>query len=179
MADDVDSHIEFWQFPIAATVDDLMAAISRQLLPGVAGPAGWRVYLDIDDLARCRVLGLIYTRDDLGQEDTFCRYAKGSERLANLARGRNSLEVDAVYLTGGAVCPLALHEVTASESVTDSRPMVLGTKAHEYFLTDFRAERKLRLEAKAVAATRRAWIRDHVIHRPSATGEVFVAENLH
>lgn len=128
MADDVDSHIEFWQFPITATVDDLMVAISRQLLPGIAGPAGWCVYLDIHDLARRRVLGLIYTRDDLGQEDTFCRYATGSERLANLAHGRSSLEVDAVYLTGDAARPLPLREVTASDSVTGSRPKVLGRK---------------------------------------------------
>ncbi len=30
-----------------------------------------------------------------------------------------------------------------------------------------------------MVATRRAWIRDHLIHTPPANGEVFVAENLH
>lgn len=52
MGDDVDSHREFWVYPASATIDDLLVEISSHYVPGIAGPAGWCVYLDNDDRSR-------------------------------------------------------------------------------------------------------------------------------
>ncbi len=121
MGDDVESHREFWDLPAVATVDDLLVAISKSVLPSVGGPAGWCIYSDIRDLSRRRVLGLIYTRDDLKQERRICRCASGGETLGRLAL-ESELAVDAVYLSGDAAQPLTITEVIAGRSFTGAQP---------------------------------------------------------
>ncbi|WP_116375248.1 hypothetical protein [Mycobacterium sp. MFM001] len=180
MADDVDSHLQFWDFPATATVDDLLVAISRQLLPSVAGPAGWCIYRDLRDLSRRRVLGLIYTRDDLKEEDRICRYVGGGETLARLARN-SELVIDAVYLSGGAARAVTLSEMMANKSFTGAQPILLGSSAREYALIDWRVANEDRRLAAAVRDTRHAWVREHLLFaaRPPADVDFFIAENFH
>jgi hypothetical protein len=180
MGDDVDSHMEFWEFSTTATVDDLLVAISKRLLPSVAGPAGWCIYRDIRDLSRRRVLGLIYTRDDLKEEDRICRYARGGETLGSLSLN-SELAIDAAYLSGDAARAVSLSEVMAGGSFTGAEPTVVGLQAREHALVDWRMVNENRRLARAVRDTRRMWVRDHLLFSPTPpTGvESFIAENFH
>ncbi|MFC5336426.1 hypothetical protein [Mycobacterium branderi] len=110
MGDDVESHRVFWIFPESATVDDLLVEISTRYVPGIAGPAGWIVHVNTDDYVRRLDLGLIYTRDDLRQEDHICRLVSGRTTLGDLARRAKvpDLDVYARYLTWDMGRPLAL-----------------------------------------------------------------------
>jgi hypothetical protein len=178
--DDVDSHREFWVFPASATVDDLLVEISTHYLPGVAGPAGWQVYSDIDDEARRRVLGLIYTRDDLKLEDLICRLAQGNTTLGSLAR-LGELDVHAGYLTRDEARPVTLGEVTAGPTFTGSRPTKLESEAARDANTDWVLMRELDRQAAAVAAARRDWIRANIVPAavPPPGADVFIARNFH
>ncbi len=122
MGDDVDSHVQSWEMPSVATLDDLLIAVSEWLLPTVAGPAGWCLYRDMAKPSRRLLLGLIYTRDDLGIDDLFCRCVAGDQRLSELAHEDGSLELFAKYVTRDQARPVTLNEVRAGASCTGSVP---------------------------------------------------------
>jgi hypothetical protein len=123
MADDVNSHHRFWGMHPTSTIDDLLIAISEQLLPSVIGPAGWRVYRDFDDPARRLVVGLIYTRDDLQIADLICRCTEGGQQLRELARPDGSLHVYAHYMTRDQARPVTMPEVQAGPGCTGAKPV--------------------------------------------------------
>jgi hypothetical protein len=181
MGDDVDSHREFWIFPVEATVDDLLVAISGGYLPGVAGPAGWSVDVNGDDLLRRRNLGLIYTRDDLRQEDHICRLTRAATTLGELARWAKSAELDvyAHYLSGGHM--RTLSEVTASSAYTGQHPTKLESEAAAEAKRDWILQRELDRHAAGVAIARRDWIRNNVVWAapPPLGSEAFIARNFH
>lgn len=183
MGDDVESHREFWVFPAEATVDDLLVGISAHYVPGVAGPAGWCVDVNTDDLDRRLDIGLIYTRDDLKQEDHICRLIPGTTTLASLAQRANAPELDvyAGYKTWDMGRPLALSEVTASDSYTGRQPTKLESEAAAEAKRDWVVIRELRRRAAAVAAARRDWIRNNIVWAapPPPGSEVFIARNFH
>jgi len=56
MGDDVESHVQFWEMPASATVDDLLVTMARTFLVPMAS---WSVYRDIHDDSRRTLLGLI------------------------------------------------------------------------------------------------------------------------
>ncbi|RAV07445.1 hypothetical protein DQP55_21640 [Mycolicibacterium sp. GF69] len=180
MGDDVDSHVEFWVYPRSATVDDLLVEISSRYLPGVAGPAGWCLYIDSDDSHARRVLGLIYTRDDLGIDDHMCRLIRGRRTLGELAR-HSELEVYASYLTGDSSRAFTLGEVTQTAHFTGCRPTRLESEAEAQAKRAWWVVKELDREAAAVRAARRNWIRDNVILSSVwPTGaDVFLARNFH
>lgn len=182
MGDDVESHRVFWVFPGSATVDDLLVEITHYI-PGVAGPAGWVVDVNTDDRLRRRNLGLIYTRDDLRQEDQICRLTTGQTTLGDLARrtGVADLDVYAGYLTSGMGRPLALSEVTAGPTYTGVQPTKLQSEAAAQANTDWVLVNELDRRAAAVAAARRDWIRTNVVSRstPPPGTDVFIARNFH
>lgn len=179
MGDDVDSHVEFWVFPASATVDDLLVEISYYL-PSVNGPAGWCIYVDIDDRCSRRALGLIYTRDDLRQEDHICRLVGGRSTLGELARF-SEMDMYASYLTFDEARPVSLTEATASPSFTGCRPTKLESEAEAQAKRAWWLVKQLDREASATTNARREWIRNNVISAdawPSGT-DVFVARNFH
>lgn len=180
MGDDVDSHVEFWVFPRSATVDDLLVEISSRYLPGVAGPAGWCLYIDSDDSRARRVLGLIYTRDDLGIDDQICRLIGGRRTLGELAR-QSELEVYASSLTGDSARAFTLGEVTESAHFTGCRPTRLESEAEAAAKRAWWVVKELDREAAAVQAARREWIRDNVISSSvwPAGADEFLARNFH
>jgi hypothetical protein len=180
MGDDVESHVEFWVFPASATFDDLLIEISSRYLPSVGGPAGWRLYSNIDDPCVRRVLGLIYTRDDLKQEDRICRLIAGRRTLGELAKF-SELDVYASYLTFDEARPVTVGEVKASASFTGCRPTKLESRAsaqakHAWWLIN-----ELDREASATSTVRREWIRDTLLTAASWPdgAEVFIARNFH
>ncbi|MEZ0354357.1 hypothetical protein [Mycobacterium sp. pR1184] len=183
MGDDVESHREFWIFPDEATVDDLLVEISAHYIPGVAGPAGWSVSVNTDELNRRSDIGLIYTRDDLRQEDQICRLVPGTTTLGDLVRRANSVELDvrARYMTWDMGRPLALSEVTASSTYTGSQPVKLESEAAAEAKRDWVLLRELDRRAAAVAGARRDWIRDNIVWAapPPPGSEVFVARSFH
>lgn len=124
MGDDVDSHREFWVYPASATIDDLLVEISSHFLPGVAGPAGWYVYVGTRHERQHWEIGLIYTRDDLRQRDHICRLSPGERTLGDLARwtGSSELDVYASYLTFDQARPLSLDEVEEVPRSPDAGP---------------------------------------------------------
>ncbi|OBH29195.1 hypothetical protein A5692_01840 [Mycobacterium sp. E342] len=182
MGDDVESHRVFWIFPGSATVDDLLVEISHYL-PGVAGPVGWFVDVNTDDQLRRRDLGLIYTRDDLGQEDHICRLTAGKTTLADLARWSNlpDLDVYAKYLTWDMGRPLTLSEVTGGATYTGAQPTKLQSEAAAQADTDWVLVHELDRRAAAIASARRDWIRTNIVSGspPPPGTEVFIARNFH
>lgn len=180
MADDVASHREIWDFAASATIDDLLLAISRQLLPGVWGPAGWSIYREPDDPSRRMILGTIYSRDDLRQDRLIGRMeSRGHNRLADLALA-GELAVQATYLTGNAARLRATSEVSAGPSCTGVQPTVLQSQAREDALVDWRLADENKRRAAEVRGTRRAWIREQlpsIAVLPSA--QLFTANNFH
>ncbi|GAB1811619.1 hypothetical protein [Mycobacterium sp. MUNTM1] len=179
MGDDVDSHREFWVFPESATVDDLLVEISSHFLPGVAGPAGWRVYLGTRR-DRQREIGLVYTRDDLRQQDQICRLSAGNTTLGELSRwsGLPELDVYAAYLTFDQARPLTLDEVTGGPSFTGSRPTKLESEAAADAKRDWVMMRELDRRAAAVAGARRDWVRANLLAAPPPWIDVFIARNF-
>ncbi|OBI24176.1 hypothetical protein A5709_07100 [Mycobacterium sp. E1386] len=182
MGDDVESHRVFWVFPDSATVDDLLVAVSRYV-PGVAGPAGWMVDVNTGDRVRRRDLGIIYTRDDLRQEDQICRLTAGNTTLGDLARWAKvpDLDVYARYLTWDMGRPLALSEVTAAATYTGAQPTKLQSEAEAQANTDWVLTRELDRRAAEVAAMRRDWIRANIIagSTPPPGTDIFIARNFH
>lgn len=180
MGDDVESHREFWVFPESATVDDLLVEISSHFLPGIAGPAGWRVYLGTRRDER-QEIGLIYTRDDLGQQDQICRLSAGKTTLGELARrtGLPELDVYASYLTFDRARPLALDEITGGPAFTGCRPDKLESEAAADAKRDWVMLRELDRRAAAVAGTRRDWVRRTLLAAPPPWIDVFIARNFH
>jgi hypothetical protein len=180
MGDDVRSHREVWEFPASATLDDLLLAISQQLLPSVSGPAGWCIYRVGDEPSRRTALGMIYSRDDLRQERRIGQVAsRGRNRVEDFAHdGR--LFVQATYLTGNAGLLRTVSEVSAGASSTGAQPTVLESQARDDALIDWRlADQNKRLATEA-RGTRRAWVREHlrtIAELPSA--QAFVANNFH
>lgn len=180
MGDDTESHREFWVFPASATIDDLLVEISSHYVPGVAGPAGWRVHLGIRRDEQQQI-GLIYTRDDLKQQDLICRLYPGERTLGELARwtGLPELEVYASYLTYDQARPMALDEVTGGSTCTGSRPVKLESEAAADANRDWVMMRELDRLAKAVASARRDWVRTNLLSVPPPWIDVFVARNFH
>lgn len=180
MGDDVDSHREFWVYPASATVDDLLVELSSHFLPGIAGPAGWRVYLGTRRDEQ-QEIGLIYTRDDLGQQDQICRLSPGSTTLGELARrsGLPELDVYASYLTFDRARPLALDEVTGGATFTGCRPAKLESEAATDAKRDWVMMRELDRRASAVADARRDWVRANLLMAPPPWIEIFIARNFH
>ncbi|MGD1239299.1 hypothetical protein [Mycobacterium seoulense] len=182
MGDDVESHRVFWVFPASATVDDLLVEISHYV-PGVAGPAGWIADVNTDDQMRRRDLGLIYTRDDLRQEDLVCRLVPGRTTLGDLVRWAKipDLDVYVRYLTWDMGRPLTLSEVTAGPTYTGVQPTKLQSEAEAEAETDWVLVRELDRRAAAVAAARRDWIRTNVVSgaTPPPGTDVFIARNFH
>ncbi|MCV7280122.1 hypothetical protein H7J88_10730 [Mycolicibacterium flavescens] len=179
MGDDVDSHLEFWSFPATATVDDLLVEVSTHYLPGVAGPAGWRLYMHMDDPGARQVLGLIYTRDDLRVDDQICRLVEGHQTLGELARF-SELEVYASYLVRDQARPISLSEAKAGASFTGCRPTRLESEAQAQAEHAWSMIRELDREAAGVQAARRDWIRTNIVagaEFPSGA-DVFVARNF-
>ncbi|SPM33829.1 hypothetical protein MRAB57_1633 [Mycobacterium rhizamassiliense] len=184
MGDDVESHREFWVFPAEATVDDLLVAISAGFLPGVAGPAGWSVDVNTKDQDRRWDLGLIYTRDDLRQEDQICRLHPGTRTLGDLARWAESpeeLDVRASYLSGDMGRRLSLGEVKGGSGYTGSQPVKLESEAATDAKVDWVLTRELDRRAADVTTARRDWIRHHIVWAapPPSGSEVFIARNFH
>lgn len=180
MGDDVDSHREFWVFPASATIDDLLVEISSHYVPGVAGPAGWRVHLGIRRDEQQQI-GLIYTRDDLKQQDQICRLYPGERTLGELARwtGLPELEVYASYLTYDQARPMALNEVTGGPTCTGNRPVKLESEAAADANRDWVMMRELDRLANAVSDARRDWIRANLLAAPPPWIDVFIARNFH
>jgi hypothetical protein len=183
MGDDVESHRVFWIFPASATVDDLLVEISTHYLPGVAGPAGWCVDVNTDDHIRRLELGVIYTRDDLRQEDHICRLVTGTTTLGDLARRAKlpDLDVYARYLTWDMGRPLTLSEVTAGPTYTGAQPNKLESEAAAQANTDWVLINELDRRAASVTAARRDWIRTNVVSvatSPPGT-DIFIARNFH
>lgn len=180
MGDDVDSHREFWVFPASATIDDLLVEISSRFVPGVAGPAGWRIRLGTSRDER-QEIGLIYTRDDAGQQDQVCRLSPGKTTLGELARRSGSPELDvyASYLTFDQARPWALDEVTGGPTFTGSRPAKLESEAAADAKRDWVMMRELDRRAAAVADARRHWVRANLLAAPPPWIDVFIARNFH
>lgn len=180
MGDDVDSHREFWVFPASATIDDLLVEISSRFVPGVAGPAGWRIRLGTRRDER-QEIGLIYTRDDAGQQDQVCRLSPGKTTLGELARrsGLPELDVYASYLTFDQARPWALDEVTGGPTFTGSRPAKLESEAAADAKRDWVMMRELDRCASAVADARRHWVRANLLAAPPPWIDVFIARNFH
>jgi len=183
MGDDVESHRVFWIFPASATVDDLLVEISTHYLPGVAGPAGWCVDVNTDDHIRRLELGVIYTRDDLRQEDHICRLVTGTTTLGDLARRAKlpDLDVYARYLTWDMGRPLTLSEVTAGPTYTGAQPNKLESEAAAQANTDWVLINELDRRAASVTAARRDWIRTNVVSvaTPPPGTDIFIARNFH
>ncbi|MEE3065448.1 MAG: hypothetical protein VYA67_16100 [Actinomycetota bacterium] len=183
MGDDVESHREFWIFPAEATIDDLLVEISARYVPGVAGPAGWRVDVNTDELNRRLDVGLIYTRDDLREEDRICRLVPGTTTLGDLVRRAHSVELDvrARYMTWDMGRPLALSEVTAGSTYTGCQPAKLESEAAADAKRDWVLLRELDRRAAAITAARRSWIRNNIVWAapPPPGSEVFVARSFH
>lgn len=183
MGDDTESHREFWVFPASATVDDLLVEISACYLPGIAGSAGWCVDVNTDDVIRRRDLGLIYSRDDLEQQDSICRLVSGSTTLSDLARWARipDLDVYARYMTFDMARPLSLGEVIEGPSYTGARPTKLESEAAADARTDWVLMRELDRRAAAVTAARRSWIRANIVSSstPPPGADMFIARNFH
>ncbi|MEM6108222.1 hypothetical protein AAHS21_18585 [Mycobacterium sp. 050272] len=183
MGDDVESHREFWIFSDDATVDDLLVEISAHYIPGVAGPAGWRVDVNTDELNRRSDIGLIYTRDDLRLEDQICRMLPGKTTLGDLLRRANSVELDvyAGYMTWDMGRPLAFSEITAGTTYAGSQPVKLESEAAADAKRDWVLLRELDRRAAAVTAARRDWIRNNIVWAapPPPGSEVLVARSFH
>lgn len=181
MGDDVDSHREFWVFPASATVDDLLVEISAHFLPGVAGPAGWYVYLGTRRDTQHTKIGLIYTRDDLKQQDHICRLSPGKTTLGELTRWTGSPELDvyASYLTFDQARPLALDEVTGGPTFTGCRPAKLESEAAADANRDWVLLRDLDRRATAVADARRDWVRANLLAALPPWIDVFIARNFY
>ena len=193
MGDDVDSHREFWRFPADATIDDLLVGITNSYVPGIAGLACWVVDVNTDDQphsslhpqvsARRRDIGVIYTRDYLGQEAQIGRLAEGRRTLADLARmaGVPDLDVNVRYRSGDMARLLSVSEVMASASFTGRQLVKLGSEAAESARTDWVRERELQRHAGRVALSRRSWIRANLLSGTAAPpgSELFIARNLH
>jgi hypothetical protein len=122
MGDDVESHAQSWKMSAAATLDDLLVAVSTWLLPTVAGPAGWCLYREMTDPARRLVLGLIYTRDDLGIDDLVCRCMPGHQRVGDLAHAEGSLDIYAQYFTRDQAHPVTVSEIRSGAAFTGMVP---------------------------------------------------------
>jgi hypothetical protein len=129
--DDVESHRVLWNFPGSATVDDLLVGISGHYLPTIAGPAGWVVGVRSAGQIRRLDLGIIYTRDDLEQQDQVCRLVPGTTTLGDLVRQSDAHRVDvyARYLTRDMVRPSALIEVTSGPAYSGVQPIELESEA--------------------------------------------------
>jgi hypothetical protein len=183
MGDDVESHREFWVFPDEATIDDLLVEISAHYIPGVAGPVGWSVDVNTDELNRRLDIGLIYTRDHLNEEDRICRLVSGTTTLVELAQRANSpqLDVYAWYKTWDMGRPLTFSEVTAASSYTGSQPTKLESEAAAEAKRDWVLLRELDRRAAAVTGGRRDWIRQNIVWAapPPPGSEVFIARNFH
>ena len=183
MGDDVDSHRVFWIFSTSATIDDLLVEISSQYLPGVAGPVGWCVDVNTDDQIRRLDIGVIYTRDDLRQEDHICRLVTGTTTLGDLARRAKvpDLDVYARYMTWDMGRPLALSEVTAGPTYTGAAPTKLESEAAAQAKTDWVLVNELDRRAAALTTERRDWIRTNVVSAatPPPGSEFFIARNFH
>lgn len=181
MGDDVDSHREFWVFPASATIDDLLVEISSHYVPGIAGPAGWRVGLGTRGDSHHREMGLIYTRGDLEQQDHICRLLPGKTTLGELTRwtGLPELDVYVSYLTFDQARPLALDEVTSCATFTGSRPVKLESEAAADANRDWVMMRELDRRATAVAGARRDWVRATLLTAPPPWIDVFIARNFH
>lgn len=183
MGDDVESHRVFWIFSSSATVDDLLIEISNHYLPGVAGPAGWCVDVNTDDQVRRRQIGVIYTRNDLKQEDQICRLTTGKTTLGELARLANvpDLDVYARYLRRDMGRPVALSEVTGGPTYTGAPPTQLKSEAAEEAETDWVLVNELDRRARAVTDARRDWVRTNILSlaAPPPGADVFIARNFH
>ncbi|OBB92096.1 hypothetical protein [Mycobacterium sp. 852002-40037_SCH5390672] len=181
MGDDVDSHREFWVFPASATIDDLLVEISSHYVPGIAGPAGWRVYLGTRREGQHGDIGLIYTRDDLKQQDNICRLLPGEKTLGELARwtGSRDLDVYASYLTFDQGRPLSLDEVMSGPTFTGCRPVKLESEAAADAKRDWVMMRELDRHAAAVANARRDWVRTNLLAALPPWIDIFIARNFH
>ncbi len=177
MGDDTESHVQFWAMPAAATLDDLLVSLAESFLP----PMGtWQVHLEPDDPTRRRTVGLVWPRPPDRGETYLCRTASWPDALGKFARS-SELSVRAGYLTDGAAQPAPVRAVVARPSYTGARPTVLGTQARADALIDHRENAAIRARAQGVAGVRRAWIRDHLLSRPTppAGAEAFVAQHFH
>ncbi|MEE3750653.1 hypothetical protein [Mycobacterium intracellulare] len=181
MGDDVDSHREFWVYPASATIDDLLIEISTHYVPGIAGPAGWCVFLDNDDRSRHREIGLIYSRDDLGQRDHICRLLPGKTTVSDLAKrvGCPELGVYASYLTFDEARPWSLDEVEGCSTFTGCRPTKLESEAAADANRDWVLMRELDRLARSVAGARRDWVRANLLAAPPPWIDIFIARNFH
>lgn len=181
MGDDVDSHREFWVYPASATIDDLLVEISSHYVPGIAGPAGWCVYLDNDDRSRHREIGLIYSRDDLRQRDHICRLLPGKTTMSDLTKrvGSPELGVYVSYLTFDEARPLSLDEVEGSSTFTGCRPTKLDSEAAADAKRDWVLMRELDRLARSVAGARRDWVRANLLAAPPPWIDIFIARNFH
>lgn len=181
MGDDVDSHREFWIYPASATIDDLLVEISSHFLPGVAGPAGWYVYVGTRHERQHWEIGLIYTRDDLRQQDNICRLTPGERTLGDLARWSGSPELDvyASYLTFNQARPLSLDEVEGGPTFTGCRPTKLESEASADAKRDWVLIRELDRLAGTVAGVRRDWVRANLLAAPPPWIDIFIARNFH
>lgn len=181
MGDDVDSHREFWVYLASATIDDLLVEISSHYVPGISGPAGWCVYLDNDDQSRHREIGLVYSRDDLGQRDHICRLLPGKTTMGDLAQrvGSAELGIYASYLTFDEARPLSLDEVEGGPTFTGCRPTKLESEAAADANRDWVLVRELDRLARTVAGARRDWVRANLLAAPPPWIDIFIARNFH
>lgn len=166
MGDDVDSHLQVWEFPATATTDDLLAAlVSRFLLP----MGGWTVYADIDDEKWRRVIAVVYPAQGL-----ICHSAEGWQPLTKLSRKR-PVSIYAVYHGGSG--PATLAELR----VTGSSPTLVRSEAYEYSLINWHLAEDNRRQAEAARSERWSWIRAHLLNSatPRLESQWFIANNFH
>lgn len=175
MGDDVESHVQFWEMPAEARVDDLLVAIAESF---VLPLGSWCVWLNLRDDSRRRVLGFIWPDGHRGEATRVSQYGS-SDTLGSLAHD-GELIVDAVYLSQDRARPTSVTAVMARDTFTGARPVVLGSQARADRLFDWRRAADDRSRADAVRDTRWAWVREHLLTRASPPGaESFIAENFH
>ncbi|MGV0741041.1 hypothetical protein [Mycolicibacterium sp. XJ870] len=179
MGDDVDSHREVWELPGATSIDELLAIMAKQYLPGVGGFAGWRVYQDLGDGGPGWTLGLIYTRDHLQQERYLCLAGEYPRTVADLARRAPLLVVKAAYLTFPAARPVTLSEVAARPSWTGAEPIRLASEADDDANQDWQLLRRLDALGRKGQGPRRTWVREYLRSEGGlADAELFAARNM-
>jgi hypothetical protein len=124
--DDTDSHREIWDFPLDASLDDLLVNLCSQYLASVAGDIMWVVYLGGGGiLGPQRVLAVIYV-DYPSRLVRFTRVWSGDQglkRLRDLYGLRLELPIFVAYPPGSTRLRLAtLDEIKQSPYYTGASP---------------------------------------------------------
>ena len=159
MGDDVESHRQLWELDGKTSVAELLSLLATNLLPGVGGFAGWRIYQDVGQRAPGWTLGLVYIRDHLSQERYVCLAGDYPRTVADLAHRAPTLVVHAGYLTRHAAQPRTISQIAQSPEWAGAEPVVLETDPQRDAEQDWRLMRRLDALIKDSQSPRRSWMR--------------------